>query len=251
MYSIGELARMAGVSRRTLQFYDQIGLLPAGRDPNNGYRRYSEADALRLQQIMLYREMDMPVVEIRHLLDAPDFSTLSALRHHRERLKTEHDRLGSLLRTVESTLNCLEEGDPMSSISLFDGFSEARQVEYEREATQQWDADLVKQSNRRWRSYSDRRKKDIVAEGDAIYRELAERMRKPVTDAGVQALVARWHRHLEYFYQPSVTMLRGLGEVYVSDQRFTDNIDRFGTGLSVFLNEAIQYYCDQLTDEDV
>jgi len=246
MYSIGQLASMAGVTRRTLHFYDRIGLLPAGRDPNNGYRRYSGADALRLQQIMLYRELDVPVAEIRELLDAPNHSTLRALERHRERLRADHDRLGLLLHTVETTLESIQRGTLMTSPSLFDGFSPENQEAYAREAADRWDSDLVKASNQRWNDLSEHERRVIIDEGDAIYRDMADLMECAVTDAAVQAVVQRWHQHLQHFYQPTRDMLRGLADLYVDDGRFTDNIDRFGDGLGEFMNEAIHCYCDRL-----
>lgn len=248
MYSIGELALRAGVTRRTLHFYDRIGLLPAGRDPTNGYRRYTEADALRLQQIMLYRELDVPVAEIRDLLDAPGHSTLRALERHRERLLADHDRLGRLLRTVESTLESLQRGTLMTLPNLFDGFSPEKQEAYAREAAERWDTDLVKASNQRWSNCSEQQRRAIMDEGNAIYRDMAGLTDRAVTDAAVQAVVRRWHRHLQHFYQPTREMLRGLADLYVSDGRFTDNIDRFGDGLAEFMNEAIHCYCDRLEE---
>ena len=250
MYSIGELASLAGVTRRTLHFYDRIGLLPAGRDPNNGYRRYTEADALRLQQIMLYRELDVPVAEISDLLDAPNHSTLQALERHRERLRADHDRLGRLLRTVETTLDSIQRGTFMISPSLFDGFSPEKQEAYAREAFERWDADLVKASNQRWKDLSEEERRGIIDEGDAIYRDMAELTECAVTDPSVQAVVQRWHQHLRHFHQPSREMLRGLADLYVNDGRFTDNIDRFGEGLAEFMNEAIHCYCDRLEAVD-
>ncbi|GGX68267.1 MerR family transcriptional regulator [Saccharospirillum salsuginis] len=250
MYSIGKLAVMAGVTRRTLHFYDRIGLLPAGRDPNNGYRRYSGADALRLQQIMLYRELDVPVAEIKDLLDAPNHSTLQALERHRERLLADHDRLGRLLRTVETTLESIQRGTPMTSPSLFDGFSPEKQEAYAQEAAERWDADLVKASNQRWNNLSEQERQAILDEGNAIYRDMADLIECAVTDAAVQAVVQRWHQHLQHFYQPSRDMLRGLADLCVNDGRFTDNIDRFGAGLAEFMNEAIHCYCDRLEAAD-
>lgn len=248
MYTVGELAALAGVTRRTLHYYDRIGLLPAGRDPSNGYRRYSAADALRLQRIMLYREMDVPVADIPRLLDAPDESTLSALERHRQQLRSDHERLGRLLHTVELTMESIQRGGLMNSPSLYDGFTPEKQEAYAEEAAERWDADLVKASQQRWKRYSKEQQQAIMNEGDAVYRDMARLMNKPVTDTEVQAVVERWQRHLHHFYEPSPAMLRGLADLYVGDDRFTQNIDRFGQGLSEFLNEAIHCYCDQMEE---
>src|SRR5512142_78697 len=110
-YTVQQLARLAGVSVRTLHYYDQIGLLKPSARTAAGYRLYGEADLLRLQQILFFRELDFPLTEIQAILDQPDFDQVKALRDHRLLLQQEADRLGRLLNTIEKTISRLTENN--------------------------------------------------------------------------------------------------------------------------------------------
>ncbi len=219
MYTVKRLAAAAAVSVRTLHYYDEIDLLKPTQIGENGYRYYDDAALLRLQQILLYREIGMPLAEIRDILDEPGFDLVAALRSHRARLKQKRQRYQELIETVDRTIQHLSGGEPMSEQEIFGGFSEEQQKDYEREVRLTYGPELVNESVRRWGSYSDAQKEAIQQEGNEIYRKLAAALQADVSpqDAEVQALLVRWHNHLRYFYEPSLEVLRGLAMLYNTD----------------------------------
>lgn len=244
VYLVSELATLAGVSRRTLHHYDNLGLLVARRNTENNYRYYTEEDLLTLQQIMFYRELDFELGEIKQLLEAPHFSVLDSLKNHKDTLLHKAEQLNDLIQTVEHTIAHLERKTPMSKHKLYEGFTEEKQEAYAREAAERWDPKVVAESQKKWKNYSKEKKEAIKAETGANYECLAALMNEPVESEAVQAEIAQWHKNLRNFYEPTPEMLRGLGDLYVQDSRFNENIDRVAEGLSEYMQKAIAYYCD-------
>ena len=244
MYTVKQLAGLAGVSVRTLHYYDEIGLLRPSATAANGYRQYDEAAVLRLQQIRFYRELEFSLSAIRQIVDRPDFDVLQALADHRRELHKRAGRLRRLIRTLDKTMLHLKGEVAMSNAQMFEGFDEAKQKEYEAEARRRWGDEAVGPSVRKWNAYSDDKKKHILAEGEAVRRDLAAAMPHGHDSPAVQAVVARWAKHLEYFYQPSLATLRGLGQMYVDDERFALNYTRHHPGLPEFFRQAINVFCD-------
>jgi len=244
-YTVKQLSTLASVSVRTLHFYDEIGLLPPTTVGANGYRRYGDAAVLRLQQILFYKELGLSLDEIAQVLDAPDFDLVQALETHRKTLQQRLGRLQRLTQTVDQTLARLKAGQPVDNATLFAGFSEAQQAELEVEAAALW-GEQVHESARRWKAHTPARRAQIMAEGQAIYEELMERMSEAPDAPGVQAAVSRWHGHLRYFFEPTPAALRGLGQAYEDEPRFRAFFDRLRPGLAPFLRAAIAVYCDGL-----
>lgn len=245
MYTVKELADMAGVSVRTLHYYDEIELLTPTRVGDNGYRYYGQEAVLRLQQILFFREMDLELAQIKKILDEPDFSLVGALQAHRHRLRQKVKRLQTLTRTVDATILHLMGDIDMSEKRMFEGFSEETQEEYEKEAVEQW-GEGAAQSIRLWNSYSEERKRDIMLEGNNIYQEIAANMDKGADSPEVQALLVRWHEHLRNFYEPSIETLGGLGDMYHDHPDFNATFTRIDPDLPGFLKEAIAHYVDVL-----
>ena len=241
-YTVGELARLAGVSTRTLRHYDQIGLLRPRARGDYGYRQYDDADALRLQQILFYRELGLRLELIGAVLDDPAFDTLSALRRHRRALAARSARLAQLIDTVEETIAHLEGKQDMPTKDLFEGFDDETQREYEQEASERWGAAQVQASHRRWASYGKDKQAEIIAEQLANARALVPFLGQDPSLPAVQALVARWREHLGYFYEPDWARLRGLGELYVQDERFASYYEHIAPGLAAFFSAAIAVY---------
>ena len=149
MYTVKELSSLAGVSVRTLHYYDQIGLLSPARIAQNGYRQYDDAALLRLQQILFYRELDFKLKDIKELLDAPDFEQVSALESHWDALWSRLARTERLIRTVEDTISHLKGEKEMSKKALFQAFSEEQQEKYAKQAEEKYDPATVRRSNRK------------------------------------------------------------------------------------------------------
>jgi DNA-binding transcriptional MerR regulator len=240
--TVKQLSDLAGVTIRTLHYYDQIGLLKPSSVGANGYRYYEEAALYRLQQILFYRELEIPLDKIKRMMERPDFDVLASLESHRSALQAEARRLQRLVRTVETTKNHLKGRVNMNPGALFDGFSEAEQQKYAQEASEKWDAKTVKASNDRWKAYSPAQKKRILEEGQAIYGDLAAAMPKGAESKQVQAIVARWHAHMKCFWSPTDGQLLGLADLYNDDARFRTNYEKVSPGLAGFMRRAVQVY---------
>jgi DNA-binding transcriptional MerR regulator len=242
MFTVKQLSRLAGITPRTLHYYDEIGLLKPSRVGENGYRYYGEEALLRLQQILLYRELDMPLEQIKAIMSQRDFDIITALESHREELRKRILQLERLVSTVDHTINHLKGKQDMNDKQYFEGFSEEQQAEYEKEAMQMYDPEIVKASSKRWKSYSAAEKQRIGEEGNAVYAELLKAMPKGPASAEAQAGVERWRRHLEYFWSPSDEQLLLLVDGYNDDPRFKANFDKIDPGLAAFIREAVRVY---------
>lgn len=244
--TVRQLAKAAGVSVRTLHHYDQIGLLKPSARSQTGYRLYGEADLLRLQQILFYRELDFPLADIKALLDRPGFDQVEALRGHRRMLTERAERLARLLRTVDRTIAKLTGEDTMSLTDedIYAGFSAEERAKfkgYEAEAAARW-GELAAESQRRVRAMTRAQWQAIQQEGSAITQRMAELMGRPVDDADVQATIARQHAWIENFYPCSAEIFRGLGQMYVDDPRFAANYEKVKPGLAAFMRDAMACY---------
>lgn len=246
MYTVKQLSDLAGVSIRTLHYYDEIGLLKPSAIGENGYRYYGEEALLRLQQILFYRELDLGLLQIKEIIDSPEFDLVSALQSHRLALQDRINRLQGLIQTIDSTiLNVVGEVN-MSKKQLFAGFSEEKQREYEQEAMRLYDQETVRQSIKRWKNYTPQEKERIKQEGVEIYNDFVAAMDNGPGSAETQQIVARWHQHLRYFYEPSLETLRGLGQHYNEHPDFRATFQQFHPDLPAFLQQAISHYCDTL-----
>jgi len=237
---------MAGITKRTLHHYDDIGLLSARRHPDNNYRYYTDQDLLTLQQILFYRRLGFALTEIKDTLNDPDFSLINKLRQHKKRLHNQQHEVKRLLNTIDDTLSYLEGKMKMSDINLFDGFTKEKQKKYAAEAAERWDPELVKNSTTKWNRASPAEQQKIMAESEEIYKEIAALMTRPVSDADVQTQIRRWHQHLTFFYEPTPEILRGLGQMYLDDARFKATFDKLDENLAAYLKEAITFYVDNL-----
>lgn len=249
-YTVKQLADLAGVSPRTLHYYDQIGLLSPSSYGDNGYRRYDDEAVLRLQQILFFRELDFSLAELKAIIDGPAFDRLHALQSHRRALEGRIGRLNELIRTIDQTVLHLKGTITMEPTDMFAGFDEAQQERYEQEVAQKYGDTQLKESKRRWGDYSAERKAEIMAEGGAIYLDLARMIDRDPADPEVQGAVARWHQHIRHFYEPTGAILRGLGQGYAEDPAFAAFYQRIHPDLPEFLRAAITRYCDEGNFDD-
>jgi DNA-binding transcriptional MerR regulator len=249
VYTVKQISDLAGVSVRTLHYYDEIGLLKPATVGENGYRYYGEESLFALQQILFFREMDLGLLQIKDIIHSPSFDLLAALRQHRDSLEERIGRLRTLIQTVDSTIMHMAGELTVSKKSLFAGFSEDKQKEYEREIAekhQDWDQNAVRESQRRWKSYTVQDKQKIGEEGMAVYSDLIAAMGRGPESAEVQAIIARWHQHLRYFYEPTIDIMRGLGQMYNEHPDFNANFRELHPDLPEFLSKAIGIYVDRL-----
>jgi DNA-binding transcriptional MerR regulator len=246
-YTVSRLAKMAGVSVRTLHHYDEIGLLQPRARTAAGYRLYGEQEVLRLQQILFFRELDFALGDIRQIMDDPEFDPLAALEGHRQMLLERAARTGRLLTTIDRTISKLTENDMDEKVTdeeLYAGFTAEQKELYEREVREEYDPELVAESNRRVRNMSKAQWQDLQGEGEALHTALAGLMDRPPDDPEVQALIARHYAMMNQFYPVSAEIYRGLGQLYVSNQEFRAFYDKIRPGLADFLQPAMAYYAE-------
>lgn len=242
-YRVADVARLSGVSIRALHHYDAIQLLiPTGRTEAN-YRLYTDADLLRLQQILIGRELGFSLEEIRRSLDDPRFDHRAALVEQRRRLEEKARALGDMLRAVDAALAVAgsdPKGDAMAMKELFGGFDPSK---YESEVEERWAGPALDESKRRVKGYTADDWKRQQAEQAAIYAEAAAAMRGGVDPASPAAMnIAERHRLSidTWFYPCSRAMHAGLANMYEADERFRASIDKASDGLTTFLSAAIR-----------
>ncbi len=240
--TVSQAAGIAGISIRTLHHYDEIGLLePSGRSAA-GYRLYSDADMARLQQILCFRALELPLDDIRRILTDPAYDAGAALRMQRALLSERAVALRALLDAVEAAITRLEREEPMTDTEMkqmFDGFDPKQ---HEAEAEQRWgDSEAFKESKRRTARYTKHDWQAIKDEAAAAFARLAALMARGVPADATEAMdAAEAHRqHIErWFYTCPKPMHRGLGQLYVDDPRFTANIDKPAPGLAEYAARA-------------
>jgi DNA-binding transcriptional MerR regulator len=242
-HTVKQVANLAGVTRRTLHYYDEIGLLTPSSHGENGYRFYGEEAILRLQQILFYRELGLSLREIRAVLDRPDFDVLKALEMHRRALERKAERLRGLIATIEKTILHMKGQVEMSTQELFEGFDDETQARYEEQAARRWGEEYVKESRRRWNKYTAEEKSRIFAEAGEVYRGLVAHIGRDPSSKEVQSLIARWHENLRHFYEPTRDILLGLAEGYSQDAAFAAFFRKMHPALPEFLRRAIEHYC--------
>jgi DNA-binding transcriptional MerR regulator len=249
MYTVKQLSTLAGVSSRTLRYYDQIGLLKPETVRANGYRDYGDSSLLKLQQILFYRELDLPLEEIKKIMGHRDFDAPNALQSHRKSLQNRVERLNRLIQTVDDTILHMKGKKEMSQKQLFEAFSDEEHEKYAEEAARMYDPEIIRASNRKWKAYSATEKQRILEEGNLLYTDLVAAVPKEADSPEVQAIVERWRRHMDYFWTPDLDQLLALAEGYNATPDFKANFDKIDPRLAVFMKEAASVYVRRMKGE--
>ncbi|MBS1688729.1 MAG: MerR family transcriptional regulator [Bacteroidetes bacterium] len=244
-FSVKGLAELAGVSVRTLYHYDKLGLLqPAVRTDAN-YRYYGEQELLRLQQILLYKELDLSLSQIGAILDDPEFDILKAMQAHKEELLRRKKRIGQLLQTINSTIDHLKnKGKKMDYNELYKGFSKEQAEAWQQEAAERWGADTVANANNKAMAMNKGEWEALQQKGEDLNKELAEMIGLPATDSKVQAQIKEHYEMMGKYFDVTPNVYRCLSDMYVNDERFAAYYDKYNKGLAVFLRDAIHAFCD-------
>ena len=249
MYKISQVATMSGVTIRTLQYYDKIGLLKPKIINEVGYRFYSDEEIEILQQILFFKELDFSLEEIKRILNSDNYDKEKSLKHQRQLLLEKRKRLDKIIESLDKTLYSIQGGVEMSKEEMFNGFDnsylEKHKAEYAEEAKKLYgDSDAYKESERKTSKYSKEDWNNIMEEGNEIFRNLAKVMDKEPSDSEVQGLIQQWRDYIsKNYYDCKIEIFSGLADLYVADERFKNNIDKFGDGLAEFLSEGIKIYC--------
>jgi MerR family transcriptional regulator, thiopeptide resistance regulator len=242
-FSIGQVARLAGITVRTLHHYDEIGLLTPGERTHAGYRRYTDADLVRLQHILLYRELDFPLEEIAVILDEPHTDELTHLRRQHELLTRRAQDLGKVIAAVERAMQASTLNIPLTPEERFEIFGDFRPEDHEPEVERRWgDGREYAESRRRVAGYTKADWLELKAEAAAIADDLVAAYKAGLPADGEHAMdLAERHRgHItRWFYDCSHDIHQGLGDLYVSDPRFTATYDALAPGLAGYLRHAI------------
>lgn len=240
-YKIGEVARHARISIKTLHHYDAIGLLePSGRS-DSGYRLYTMKDMVRLQQILFYRELEFSLEEIHQLMTAPDFDDLQAMKKQKAMLEEQKDKLADVIGLIDKTITSREENTAMNLKEMFEVFPEVDEEMMAEEEKRWGHTEQHRESMRRAKSYTRDDWEQMKEERDALYEKTAALFQAGavVDDPRVlevideqRLLIDKWH------YPCSKEFHVILTEMTSADERFVENIDKDCPGLAKFMHEA-------------
>lgn len=248
-YTIHQLARLAGVSTRTLRYYDQCGLLPPRAVRANGYRIYGQQEVDRLQQILFYRELGMELSQIGRILDSESFDGLDALKAHLAALMDRRARLDRLIGNVRRSIACMKGEEDMTDEEKFEGFQDKliadNERAYGREAREKYGDAEVDRSNANIKSMTAER----YAELEALTAELNRTLKAACETGDPQGATAQQacalHKRWLCFYWAHYSREAHLGvaQMYADDPRFTAYYDAIAPGCAVFLRDAVRFFC--------
>ena len=244
MKSISQVAKLTGVSIRTLQYYDEIGLLKPSELTAAGYRMYDDNALQTLQQILFFKELGFPLKEIKEILEKPDFNRIAAFKKQKELFRLKRDRLDRLIQLLER----LEKGEQCMSFKEFDmNEIEENKKKYAKEVKERWGTSKAyEESEKKTSSYNKEKWGDINQETSEIFKGFAELRNSDPGSEEVQELVRRWQKYItDNFYTCTNEILSGLGLMYVEDERFKENLDKNGEGTAKLMEEAIKIYCSK------
>lgn len=242
--TVSQVAKLTGISVRTLHYYDETGLLPPSEVTEAGYRLYDDAAMARLQQILFFRELGFALMDIRGILDDPSFDRTQALERHRELLTLKRQRLDGILRLVDSLL----KGECSMRFDAFDASSfEETRDRYAKEAKERYGGtSAYRESEKKAAAYTKADWARIQGEMNEIFDALAAQMAAGAAPSSpaVQALAARWQEHIsKNHYACTKEILAGLGQMYVEDSRFAETFEGLAPGLARYFSDAIAVYC--------
>jgi DNA-binding transcriptional MerR regulator len=242
-HTVGDVAKLAHVSVRTLHHYDEIGLLkPSGRTVS-GYRLYADRDLERLQQILFFRELGFALDDVARVLDDPAFDRKRALVTQRALLVEKGERIRTMVALVDRTLDAMEKGTVMKKEEMFEVFGDFDPEAHEEEAEERWgDTASYAEAARRTKRYTKEDWKGIKAEAEEIAEAFSQALGagRRADEAAVLALAERSRLHIDKWYYPcSRRMHAALGQMYVSDPRFADGYEKRRAGLAQFVCDAI------------
>ncbi|MFC7595536.1 MerR family transcriptional regulator [Terrabacter sp. GCM10028922] len=247
-WTVGQVADVFGVTVRTLHHYDEIGLLTPSERSRAGYRLYTDEDLTRLQQIVVYRRLEMPLEQIATLLDS-DEDAVAHLRRQREAVMTRLDELTDIVVAIDRALEREMSNEPATTEELKELFGDGFKDEYQQEAQARWgDTDAWKQSAARTKRYTKADWAEVKAEMEAVGAAFvaAKRSGEPATSEAAMdaAEAARLHIH-NRFYDCSHDFHRNLGDMYVADPRFTKTYEDQEPGLAQYVRDAIHANADR------
>ncbi len=247
-YTVQKLGGMAGISTRTLRYYDEIGILKPARINSSGYRIYGRAEVDRLQQILFYRELGVSLESITNILASPSFDDVRALREHREKLLAKREQLDMLIANVDRTLAAAEGSIEMSDREKFKGFKQKlideNEEKYGEEIRAKYGDRQVDQSNEKVRNMTEEQYAEVERLGEEVLHTLKEAFKTGDPAGELAQKAADLHRQwLCYFWESYTKEAHaGVARMYVDDERFTAYYDKEQPGMAAFLRDAVFIY---------
>lgn len=251
IYGVKDLSALSGVSVRTLHYYDKIGLLKPLNRTEAGYRNYGEEELLRLQQILFYKELDFPLKKIMELLDDPDFDRIDALKAHKLALTKRQDRISHLLITISNTIKHLTNKEIMSDPGmLYEGLPKEMGTTYRKEAIDEYGKKEVEHSEKELLKLGKQGFQQLKDDQVRVNAELFALASEDPESEAVQNLIAQHYEIIRKFWGTSqkedkqAEAYAGLGDLYVSDERFTMMNGEAQPEFAVFLQKAMSHFAD-------
>lgn len=246
-YTVKKLAKLSGVSVRTLHWYDEIALLKPAFYDANGYRCYEEEQLLTLQQILFFKELGFPLKDIQKILASSDFDKMRALSTHKKVIQTNIERQSELLQTIDSTLQHLEGKRMMNDNDLYKGFDENKQETQEKCMVQYLGTvaeDLIHDSKKKNINWENQEWDDIKNEANIIYAEISNCLDQGLTTRSnkVQALIHKHFLMSERFYTVTKDVYMALAQLYCEHPYFIKFFEAHQPKLAEFIAEAMRVY---------
>lgn len=245
LFKVKEIADMVGISVRTLHHYDDIGLLIPYSVTESGYRLYSLENLERLQQILFFKELDFNLSEIKDILDNPHFDRKEALNNHKKLLEEKMRRLKKIINTVNITIYNMQEGIEMKEKEMFEGFDMSQVEKYKEEVKDKYGkTEAYEEYNKKTADYNKQDWDEVNKGMIQIFKQISDKMDLSPDNSEVQELVHEWRSYIsKNLYNCTIEIFSSLGEMYVCDERFKNNIDKIEPGLAQFISDAIKVYC--------
>ncbi len=247
-WTVGQVADVFGVTVRTLHHYDEIGLLVPSERSRAGYRLYTDEDLIRLQQVVVYRRLEMPLEEIATLLDRGE-DAADHLRRQRDTVMQRLTELTELVAAIDRALEREMSEQPATTEDLKELFGDGFTDEYEQEAQQRWgETDAWKQSRSRTKRYTKADWEQVKQEADAVNAAFVAALRsgEPATSRLAMDAAEQHRLHIhDRFYDLDRTFHRGLADMYVADPRFTKTYEDLAPGLAAYVHDAIHANADR------
>jgi DNA-binding transcriptional MerR regulator len=249
-YSVKQIAQLAGVSVRTLHLYDKTGLLKPAIRTRAGYRQYGEAELLRLQQILFYRELDLPLKAIAEILNDPHFDLIRALAGHKTALRVRRDRLNTLLNTIDKTIMNLKNKTMNNAEELYEGMPKEQAAAWRREAIDKWGEDTVLRSEKALLEMDKLDLDQLKADQKDIAHQLKLLASKAPESDEVQEQIARHYANIRGFWGVSdptdlkAETYKGLAGLYVADERYTASDGKADPEFASFMRKGMLYFAE-------
>jgi len=249
-YTVQRLGELAGISTRTLRYYDEIGILKPARINSSGYRIYGQKEVDRLQQILFYKELGVSLEETKEIITNPAFDAKKALKQHLGKLLDKRLQIDTLIANVEKTLAVTEGRIEMSDKEKFEGFKQKliqeNEEKYGKEVREKFGDEAVEGSNRAFKSMTKEDYAAFEALENEILKTLAEAFKTgdPAGKLGQKAAVLHKQWIEKAWGSYSKEAHAGVAQMYAADDRFTAYYDKEQPGMAVFLRDAVHIYTD-------